>query len=67
MPTISQDPRETRTAERFFEIHIKPDTEAGVRLLSGQRVVVRCRMEAKPLAAQWYRSLRQLFQRRFHI
>jgi len=36
-------------------------------LLSGQRVVVRCRMEAKPLASRWYRQLRQLFQRRFHI
>jgi putative peptide zinc metalloprotease protein len=66
MPTISQNPEETRSAERFFEIRIKPHT-ASARLLSGQRVIVRCSMQPKPLAAQWYRSIRQLFQRRFHV
>jgi len=79
MPTLPEDPRGTRTAEKFFEVRIRPDADsppkaglinagvAGVRLLTGQRVVVRIRMSPKPLAVQWWRSARQLFQRRFHI
>lgn len=67
MPTLSQDPRGTRAAEQFFEIRIRPAPDSPVRLLSGQRVIARIQMPSKPLAAQWWRSLRQLFQRRFHI
>jgi putative peptide zinc metalloprotease protein len=67
MPTLSQDPRGTRAAEKFFEIRIRPAPDSQVRLLSGQRVIARIQMPSKPLAAQWWRSIRQLFQRRFHI
>jgi len=76
MPTLPEDPRGTRTAEKFFEVRIRPNVDkdpalrepSSVRLLTGQRVVVRIRMfPNKPLAAQWWRSARQLFQRRFHI
>jgi putative peptide zinc metalloprotease protein len=67
MPTLTQDPRDTRAAEMFFEIRIKPDPNSPVRLLTGQRVVARIKMPSKPLVAQWWRSLRQLFQRRFRI
>jgi len=67
MPTLSQDPRGTRAAEKFFEIRIRPAPDSEVRLLSGQRVIARIQMPSKPLAAQWWRSIRQLFQRRFHI
>jgi len=67
MPTVSQDPRGTRAAENFFEIRIRPASDSPVRLLSGQRVIARIQMPSKPLAAQWWRSIRQLFQRRFHI
>jgi len=67
MPTLSQDPRGITAAEQFFEIRIRPNPDSSVRLLSGQRVVVRIQMPSKPLAAQWWRSVRQLFQRRFHI
>jgi len=67
MPTLSQDPRGVTAAEKFFEIRIRPQQDSSVRLLSGQRVVARIRMPSKPLAAQWWRSFRQLFQRRFHI
>ena len=67
MPTVSRDSRDTRTAEKFFEIQITPDSNSPVRLLSGQRVIARFQMPSKPLAAQWWRSLRQLFQRRFRI
>ena len=67
MPTLSQDPRGTRAAEKFFEIRIRPAPDSEVRLLSGQRVIARIQMPSKPLAAQWWRSIRRLFQRRFHI
>lgn len=67
MPTLSQDPRGITAAEKFFEIRIRPNPDSSVRLLSGQRVVARIQMPSKPLAAQWWRSVRQLFQRRFHI
>jgi len=67
MPTLSQDPRGTRSAENFFEVRIRPEPKSPVRLLSGQRVIARIQMPSKPLAAQWWRSIRQLFQRRFHI
>jgi hypothetical protein len=67
MPTRSQDPRGRMTAEKFFEIHIRPDSDTSIRLLTGQRVVARIQLRSKPLLSQWWLSLRQLFQRRFHI
>jgi len=67
MPTLSQDPRGTRAAEKFFEIRIKPDPDTSVRLLTGQRVIARIRLRSKPLVFQWWLSVRQLFQRRFRI
>jgi len=67
MPTVPQDPQGTKSAEMFFEIRIKPNAGSSVRLLIGQRVVARIRMHPKPLAFQWWLSVRQLFQRRFHI
>jgi putative peptide zinc metalloprotease protein len=67
IPTLSQDTRGTRAAEKFFEVRIRPNADSSVPLLTGQRVVVRIRMSPKALAAQWWRSARQLFQRRFHI
>ena len=67
MPTVAQDPSGKKAAEQFFEIRIRPNPDSSVRLLSGQRVVVRIQLPSKPLAAQWWRSVRQLFQRRFHI
>jgi putative peptide zinc metalloprotease protein len=67
MPTIVQDPSGVRTAEKFFEIRIRPTPVHAVRLLSGQRVIARFQLPSRSLAAQWYRSIRQLFQRRFRI
>jgi putative peptide zinc metalloprotease protein len=67
MATQSQDPYGRRTAEKFFEIRIKPYPDDSIDLLTGQRVVVRIKLQSKPLAFQWWLSLRQLFQRRFHI
>ncbi|MHC4175355.1 MAG: hypothetical protein ACYST5_20790, partial [Planctomycetota bacterium] len=68
IPTLLQDSRGTRAAEKFFEVRIRPKADSSVRLLTGQRVIARIRMlPNKPLAIQWWRSARQLFQRRFHI
>jgi len=67
MPTVAQDSRGLWAAEKFFEVRIRPEIHGSEDLLPGQRVVARIRMPSKPLAFQWWRSLRQLFQRRFHI
>ncbi|KKL46897.1 hypothetical protein LCGC14_2340960, partial [marine sediment metagenome] len=65
--TASDDRRGLKAAERFFEIRVAPDPNSGVKLLSGQRVVVRFETSRKPLMVQWWRALRQLLQRRFHV
>ncbi len=59
----------TKTVEPFFEVQIEvsPSQLSQVQLLSGERVVVRFEMPARPLAHQWWRALRQLVQRRFQI
>jgi putative peptide zinc metalloprotease protein len=68
--TRQDDRQGLMAAEGFFEIHITPKTdrtdESGspIILLPGQRVVVRFDMPAKPLVAQWWRSLLQLLQRK---
>lgn len=67
IPIRSQDPRGSRAAEMFFEIHIRPNSDNSDCLMSGQRVVTRIKMLPKPLLVQWWQSARQLFQRRFHI
>jgi putative peptide zinc metalloprotease protein len=67
MPVDVQDPRGTKTAEKFFEIRIRPHLEEPDQWRTGQRVVVRATLRPKPLAAQVYHYARQLFQRRFHI
>jgi hypothetical protein len=66
-PTAGDDRRGMKAAEKFFEVRIRPLEDPPVRLLSGQRVVARISLPARPLAAQWWTSLRQLFQRRFRI
>ncbi|NIA06445.1 MAG: PqqD family peptide modification chaperone [Actinobacteria bacterium] len=73
MATEPGDEKGIKTAARFFEIHIEPIVSEGaenrenVRLFSGQRVIVRFETPPKPLMVQWYRSLLQMLQRRFHI
>jgi len=65
--TTSLDPNQLKTAERFFEIRIRPERDETVRLFSGQRIIARIRMHPKPLAHKWWLAARQLFQRRFRI
>ena len=66
IPTAPDDPKGIKAAEMVREIHIVPDNSAHVRLLSGQRVVIRMNLPDKPLLSQWWRGLRQLLQQRFH-
>lgn len=61
------DDQGRRTAERFFEIHIAPHNNDDIRLLSGQRVIVRFTTPTKPLIVQWWRDILRVIQRRFHI
>jgi putative peptide zinc metalloprotease protein len=67
MPTARDARNPTQSDERFFEVRIAPDKSSPVRLLSGQRVVVRFELPSRPLAVQWWQSLLQLVQRRFHV
>ena len=63
--TDPEDPKGLRPAERIFEIRIAPDNSE--QLLPGQRVIVRLERDKKPLMVQWWRSILQLVQKRFHI
>ena len=67
MPVDVHDSSGTKTAEKFFEIRIRPHLEQPDQWRTGQRVVVRVRLQPKPLATQVFHYGRQLFQRRFHI
>lgn len=67
MATSPEDQSGTRTAERFFELHIVLDSTSNVPLISGQRVIVRFESPPKPLMLQWWRTLLQVLQRRFSI
>ncbi|MCG3180801.1 MAG: hypothetical protein BIFFINMI_03164 [Phycisphaerae bacterium] len=70
--TAPGDKEGTRALQRGFELRIVPDDESirrlcdetgrPVALRSGQRVVVRFQNPPKPLARQWWRTLRQMFQ-----
>jgi hypothetical protein len=56
-----------QTAERIFEVRIGLAPGQAIRIMAGQRVLVRIRLGSEPLLKQWYQSARQLFQRRFYI
>jgi len=54
-------------APRVFEINVALFGRTSYALLPGQPVVVQYRLRDRPIAAQWWRSLRQLAQRRLGI
>ena len=65
---VQTDPQKSdKSIEKMFTMVIAPDsnTRDRVELMSGQRVVVRVFLKPKPLASQWYRKIRQLFQNQF--
>ena len=72
MATAADDPQGLKTSERFFEVLVVPDKpepgdDCSVRLLSGQRVVVRLHLPSRPYGSQLWHRLLQLVQKRFHI
>ncbi len=71
MAIRADDPKGLTAAQKFFEIRITPQPQAAtghgaeaIRLLPGQRVMMRFEAPAKPLLAQWWRGLKQLLQRK---
>jgi len=64
IPVRPDDPNGLRAAERVFEIRIRPDKDGFVDLRAGHRVVVRIRMQSKPLLVQWWTTATQVLQRR---
>jgi putative peptide zinc metalloprotease protein len=63
----TDDTQGAKAAERLFEVRIAPDPASPVHLLAGQRVAVRVRLTDQPLAAQAWRGILQLIQKRFHL
>jgi hypothetical protein len=64
---VRADASGPKTSENIFEVRIKLNTDEAKTIKAGQRIVARMRLAPKPLLAQWYRSARQLFQKRFYI
>ena len=62
-----KDPTGRRAAEPFFEILVVPSFPKTLTLRPGQTMSLRFETSSRPLLAQGWRSLRQLFQRRFEI
>jgi putative peptide zinc metalloprotease protein len=56
--------RPTQAAQQIFELWLKPTDETHLRLLHGQRVAIRFTLPERPLAQQWVRRAKQIFQRR---
>ena len=61
-----RDPQGLRTLEKVFQIDLSLAEQERVERIGG-RVHVRFDHGSEPLAYQWYRSLRQLFMRRFGV
>jgi len=62
-----QDPSGKQAAEPFFEILVVPSLLDGAVMRPGQVMVLQFETPPKPLIVQGWRSLQQLFQRRFQI
>ena len=66
---IALDPHDERgmsALERWFEFELVLPASAGIVNVGG-RVYVRFDLGSEPLAAQWYRRVRQLFLARFNV
>jgi len=62
-----EDPTGRQAAEPFFEILVVPSIPETMRLHPGQTMALRFETSPKPLITQGWRSLLQLFQKRFEI
>ena len=56
-----------RTLEPFFEVRGDLVASTNVVLLDGRSGQARFRMDPEPLLPRWFRSLRQLLQKRYEI
>lgn len=63
--TDLEDPTGRRAAEPFFEILVVPSFSDSIMLRPGQTMALRFETSPKPLLVQGWRTLLQLFQRRF--
>ena len=71
--TDVKDPKGTKADEKFRELLVRPDPvndreshwDGQIPLLSGQRVILRVSLPARPLVFQWYRSVLQFVEGRF--
>jgi putative peptide zinc metalloprotease protein len=66
VPVDTTDPDGLRTLESLFELDLSLPQEVKDPHIGG-RVYVRFEHGSMPLALQWYRSLRQLFLRKFYV
>ena len=65
---VEQDDRDaTKTTEPFFEVVAELPTVSDVALLHLRGGQAKFSMEPRPLAVQWWRSLRQLLQKRYQF
>jgi putative peptide zinc metalloprotease protein len=65
VPVDPRDTRATQALERLFELDLALPTRGVIN--SGGRAYVRFDHGREPLAAQWYRHLRQLFLARLNV
>jgi putative peptide zinc metalloprotease protein len=61
-----RDPKSGRTLQRMFQFDLELPPGVAVKNYGG-RAYVRLGLQPEPLAAQWYRRLRQLFLERFNV
>ncbi len=65
--TDLEDPTGRQAAEPFFEILVLPSIPESMTLRPGQTMALRFETSPKPLFLQGWRSLLQLFQKRFEV
>ena len=66
VPVDPTQPEGDRAMQSFFEVELEV-ASATSAIHYGSRVLLRFDHGHEPLAAQWYRRLRQLFLSRFHV
>jgi putative peptide zinc metalloprotease protein len=68
--TVADDRTGRKSAERMFNVTIRPDPNSikDLQLFSGQRVIVRFTMaKYRPLIFQWWTAARQVIQKRLQV
>jgi len=66
IPVAPDDPRKVQTLKKTFQFEFKlPLAKEQVKI--GERVYALFDHGYEPIALQWYRSIRQLFLRQFHV